>query len=360
MTSTTPDILVAGAGIAGLTTALALRREGASVTVIDQSRPGSEASWAGGGILCPLYAWRYPDPVLALATRGMRDYPALIESLTGDTDPERRVTGMRILDPVEAGESPAQIGERLTRHGIRHQWLESSDGDPASLCLPEVANVRNPRLLRALRETAEASGVTIHAGRRCEQVRVRAGRFAGADTSAGRVHAGRLVVAAGAWSEPLIPGARPESIFPVRGQMLRLEPRGDSRLSTILMDEGVYLIPRVDGSVVVGSTVERAGFDKSVDPAAQQALLRKAIERCPALADATVTHRWAGLRPGSADEVPVLGEHPTVEGLWVNTGGYRNGLAMAPATAAFLTDLMVGRRPELDPAPYRVARILAT
>ena len=359
MTSTTPDILVVGAGIAGLTTALALRHRGASVAVIDQSRPGTEASWAGGGILCPLYAWRYPDAVLALAARGMRDYPALIASLTGDIDPEHRVTGMRILDPVGPGESAALIGERLERFGIRHRWEEPRDGGQAPLYLPEVANVRNPRLLQALRQTAEANGIEIHANRRCDRVAVQAGRFAGIDTSSGRMHAGQLVVAAGAWSEPLIPQARHESIFPVRGQMLRLDPPGESHLSTILMDNGVYLIPRVDGSVVVGSTVERAGFDKTVDMAAQNALQRKAVERCPGLAGAVVTHRWAGLRPGSSDELPLLGEHPAVEGLWVNTGGYRNGLAMAPATAALLTDLMTGRRPELDPAPYRVARMLS-
>ncbi|MFO7582342.1 NAD(P)/FAD-dependent oxidoreductase [Guyparkeria sp.] len=359
MNSTTPDILVVGAGIAGLTTALALRHEGASVTVVDQSQPGTEASWAGGGILCPLYAWRYPDAVLALAARGMRDYPALIESLTGDTDPEHRVTGMRILDPVGAEESAAQIGERLARYGIRHQWLDSPDAGRASLVLPEVANVRNPRLLQALRETAEAHGIEIHANRRCEQVIARAGRFEHIETSAGRMGAERLVVAAGAWSEPLIPQAREDSVFPVRGQMLRLEPHGNSRLETIVMDEGVYLIPRVDGSIIVGSTVERAGFDKTVDMAVQQALHRKAIECWPDLAEASVTHRWAGLRPGSSDEVPILGEHPSLEGLWVNTGGYRNGLAMAPATATFLTDLITGRSPALDPAPYRVARILS-
>jgi glycine oxidase len=358
VTSTTPDILVVGAGIAGLTSALTLSRQGASVVVIDRSRPGTEASWAGGGILCPLYAWRYPDPVLELATLGMRRYPELIESLRAETDPERVVSGMCILDPTGEGESREEIGRRLTRFGIRHRWHDRPGADDPAISLPEVANVRNPRLLRALLETAAAEGIGVRANLPGEEVIVEDGRATGVATPGGPIRAGAVVIAAGAWSRHLIPDAGPESIFPVRGQMLRLAPAATAGLPGILMERGTYLIPRLDGAVIVGSTVEHAGFDKSVIPSAQEALHRHAVEMHPPLAEADVTHRWAGLRPASADEVPVLGAHPRIRGLWANTGGYRNGLAMAPATAAVLADLMTGRRPPADPAPYRLERIL--
>lgn len=358
MNPTTPDILVVGAGVAGLTSALALRREGARVMVIDQGPPGREASWAGGGILCPLYAWRYPDPVLALATLGMRQYPDLIDSLRFETDPERVVSGMRILDPTGQGETIDEIGHRLTRFGIRHEWLDRRDVPGPALSLPEVANVRNPRLLRALLETAAVEGVEVHGERPGTELLFDGDRVTGVQTPSGPLHAGAVVVAAGAWSRPLIPGALPESIFPVRGQMLRLAAGAAEGLPGIVMERGTYLIPRLDGAVIVGSTVEHAGFDKHVDRPAQEALHRHAIGMHPSLASARVTHRWAGLRPGSADEVPVLGAHPGVEGLWANTGGYRNGLAMAPATASVLADLMAGREPPTDAGPYRVERIL--
>ena len=356
MTSTRFDIIVIGAGINGLTSALALQQGGASVAVLDRRQPGTEASWAGGGILCPLYAWRYPAPVLAMAAEGMRRYPALLDSLDSDIDPERVVTGMRILDPVGAGESAEGITTTLDEAGIRHAW-QPEHGQPA-LWLPDVANVRNPRLLDALVDTMRARDIPLFAERPARQVRSRSGRVVGVSTPTGDLSAERVVVAAGAWSEALIPGLREDSLFPVRGQMLRLEPRAENRLDHILMDEGVYLIPRVDGSVVIGSTVEHVGFDKTVDETAQARLHATACRLWPALADARVTHRWAGLRPGSIDELPVLGEHPDVAGLWVNTGGFRNGLAMAPATADLLTEMMTGRPTRLDPSPYRVERLL--
>ena len=359
MNPTSPDILVVGAGVAGLTSALALRREGARVAVIDQGPPGREASWAGGGILCPLYAWRYPDPVLELATLGMRHYPDLIGSLRAETDPERVTSGMHILDPTGQGETVDEIDRRLTRFGIRHDWFDRPDPASPALSLPEVANVRNPRLLRALLETAAVEGIEVHGERPCDRLVIYGDRVEGVDTPSGRIRAGGVVVAAGAWSRPLIPGAMPESIFPVRGQMLRLAPGAAEGLPGIVMERGTYLIPRLDGAVIVGSTVEHAGFDKHVDRAAQEALLRHAVAMHPPLAEADVTHRWAGLRPGSADEVPVLGAHPEVRGLWANTGGYRNGLAMAPATASVLADLMADRKPPMDATPYRVERILA-
>ncbi|MCL7744631.1 FAD-dependent oxidoreductase [Guyparkeria hydrothermalis] len=358
MTSTRFDIIVIGAGISGLTSALALRESGASVALLDRGPPGTEASWAGGGILCPLYAWRYPTPVLAMAAEGMRRYPALIDSLDSRIDPERIVSGMRILDPVGPGETRDGITTTLAQAGIQHEW-QPGDDQPA-LWLPEVANVRNPRLLEALVDTVRARGIELFAHRAGQEVLARSGRVEGVRTPASDLAAERVVVAAGAWSKTLVPGMREDSLFPVRGQMLRLEPRAQNGLDHILMDEGVYLIPRVDGSVVIGSTVEHAGFDKTVDDTAQARLHAAACRLWPSLAGARITHRWAGLRPGSVDELPVLGEHPAIEGLWVNTGGFRNGLAMAPATADLLAGMMTGKPTTLDPAPYRVERLLDT
>ncbi len=294
---------------------------------------------------------------MALATHGMREYPALLESLDTPTDAERQVTGMQILDPVGPGESAKGVGEWLDRFGMRHEWL--SGGDFPELLLPDVANVRNPRLLLALSEAAESEGITIHAHCAADRLRLDGNRVTGVITTEGAWAADQVVIAAGAWSEALTPDARRGSVFPVRGQMLRLEPRQENRLERILMEAGTYLIPRRDGSVVIGSTVEYAGFDKHIDSTAQAALHATACRLWPSLTGAAITHRWAGLRPGSADEIPILGAHPHIEGLWLNTGGFRNGLAMAPASASLLSDLMHGRSPALDPTPYRVGRILS-
>lgn len=356
MSSTRFDIIVVGAGIAGLTSALALERDGASVVVLDRHYAGTEASWAGGGILCPLYAWRYPMPVLRLAAEGMRRYPALLDSLDSPVDPERWVTGMEILDPLGDGETVESIGATLESVGIAHQWRRQDEAH--ALWLPEVANVRNPYLLDALTDTLRARGIELREHCAAEGLLLENGRVTGVATGQGEMQADRVVVTAGAWSESLIPGLPDGSLFPVRGQMLRLEPRPENGLERILMDEGVYLIPRRDGSVVVGSTVENAGFDKTVDESAQARLHATACRLWPQLAGARITHRWAGLRPGSADELPLLGDHPAIGGLWANTGGYRNGLAMAPAAAELLADRMAGRETRLDATPYRLERLI--
>nr|WP_284047231.1 FAD-dependent oxidoreductase [Guyparkeria hydrothermalis] len=356
VSSTRFDIIVVGAGIAGLTSALALERDGASVVVLDRDRAGTEASWAGGGILCPLYAWRYPMPVLRLAAEGMRRYPALLDSLDSPVDPERWVTGMEILDPIGDGETVESIGATLESVGIAHQWRRQAETH--ALWLPEVANVRNPYLLDALTDTLHARGIALREHCAAEGLLLENGRVTGVATGQGELQADRVVVTAGAWSESLIPGLPDGSLFPVRGQMLRLEPRAENGLDRILMDGGVYLIPRRDGSVVIGSTVENAGFDKTVDEAAQARLHATACRLWPQLTGARITHRWAGLRPGSADELPLLGEHPAIGGLWANTGGYRNGLAMAPAAAELLADRMAGRETRLDATPYRLERLI--
>ncbi|MFN2381605.1 MAG: NAD(P)/FAD-dependent oxidoreductase [Guyparkeria sp.] len=356
MSSNRFDIIVVGAGIAGLTSALALQRDGARVAVIDRRRAGTEASWAGGGILCPLYAWRYPAPVLSLAAAGMRRYPGLIASLGSSVDPERCVTGMEILDPTGKGESRETINATLSSVGITHQWRAHGDGE--ALWLPQVANVRNPYLLDALADTLHAREIELREQCAADGLLLSEGRVIGVSTGEGALHAERVVITAGAWSQALIPGLPAGSLFPVRGQMLRLEPRPENGLDRILMDDGVYLIPRKDGSVVVGSTVEYGGFDKSVDEATQNRLHAHACRLWPRLVDARVTHRWAGLRPGSSDEIPLLGEHPSIDGLWANTGGFRNGLAMAPATAELLADQMAGRQSPIDPTPYRLGRLI--
>ncbi len=358
MRSTRFDIIVVGAGIAGLTSALSLQRDGARVAVLDRHRSGTEASWAGGGILCPLYAWRYPQPVLALAADGMRRYPDLLASLDSNIDPEHWVTGMEILDPVGEGESIESISVTLASAGIAHQWRPQGKHDGDALWLSEVANVRNPYLLDALVDTLIARGIELREQCAADKVLLSEGHVSGVSTSEGDLHADRVVITAGAWSEALIPGLPAGSLFPVRGQMLRLEPRSENGLDRILMENGVYLIPRRDGSVVVGSTVEYAGFDKTVDAEAQARLHTHACRLWPQLAGARITHRWAGLRPGSSDEIPLLGEHPSIAGLWVNTGGFRNGLAMAPATAELLAHRMAGRPTSMDPAPYRLERLI--
>lgn len=357
------DCIIVGSGIAGLATALRLRQSGLDVLLVERGAVGKEASWAGGGIVCPLYGWRYPEPVMRLAARGMQTYPSFIESLSelSDIDPEFHPSGMLILDPFEQGEQPAELLDWAKRQNLTAEISSAAEhfphlDDRKALWLPDVHNTRNPRLLQALNQAAIRMGVRIAEQTTVQQILTEHERVVGIETTSGTMRAPRVLVAAGAWSGSLAPGLSPASVFPVRGQMLRFDHSPANGLPTILMEDGVYLIPRRDGSVVVGSTVEHAGFDKHTTEEAIRHLHAKAIALWPNLAHAPISHQWSGLRPGTTDELPYLGAHPEISGLFVSTGFYRNGLAMGPAVAEIMADLILSRPIDLDLTDYRLNR----
>jgi glycine oxidase len=222
--------------------------------------------------------------------------------------------------------------------------------------MADVAQVRNPRLVRAVRHAVVKQGGLIEEGCEVTELLVRGGRVAGVRTTRGDFSADVVVMAAGAWSGRLLAelAIRPE-IRPVRGQMLLF--RGPPGLvSRIILGPRHYVIPRRDGRVLVGSTMEEVGFDAGTTAAAKEELLAAAVGLVPALAACELERHWAGLRPGSPDGVPYIGEHPEVAGLYLNSGHFRNGVVMAPASARLLADLVLGRAPILDPAAYGVRR----
>ena len=341
--------VILGAGISGLSTALALLKRGHGVTLLERGAVGSESSWAGGGILSPLLPWDYADPVSALALRSMAAYAnwvADIESQSGCVAEYWRC-GMRLLGTGQ----PDSVLAWCTAHGLTAQACHMKTDD--CLWLPDIAQVRNPRLVAALRETVVRLGGVIHTHCAAETATSRSGRMIAVRTAQGTFTADRFVLATGAWAGIALPGlAGVPNVRPIRGQMLlfKLEP---GVLDTILYRNGLYLIPRQDGHVLVGSTLEDAGFDKSTDAATHQRLHSDAAELLPALAGLQPVQHWAGLRPGSPDNIPVIDRHPDFDNVFVNTGHYRYGVTMAPASAELLVDLMESNPPALDPEPYR-------
>ena len=356
-----PHALIAGGGLIGLLTARELRARGFDVTVVERGACGREASWAGGGILSPLHPWRFPDAVNALAAHSRNVWSRLAATLRERTgiDPEYRPGGMIVID----GDNPIEVGAWAERHRVaatplvRDQVIAMVAGlqPPAghSWLLPDIASIRNPRLLRALVALAVGEGVTLREHTPITGVAHADGRVVGLDTTGGRIGADVVVICAGAWSAGLLIGlgAEPPGIRPVRGQMLAFTaPRG--LLERIVLTEDHYLIPRTDGTVLAGSTVEDAGFDAAPTGAGRAELFDAATRLLPPLAEAQVAAHWAGLRPGSDDGIPTIAPHPALAGLWINAGHFRNGIVTAPASAELAADQVAGRVPALDPSPY--------
>ncbi|MBI3222529.1 MAG: glycine oxidase ThiO [Nitrosomonadales bacterium] len=347
--SANTDFLIIGAGAVGLTSALALLQQGYRVTLVERGAVGQEASWAGGGILAPLCSWDYPEAVTLLAHRSMAMFDDAAFRLYAATgiDIEHQHSGMLVLPPFDE--------QRALQWCKQHffdciavdlaGYLPTQQG--AGLLLPEVSQVRNPRFLRALHERVKLFGGVILERQEVDKFDVSGERVAGLRTAQGMLHAGCYIVTAGAWSTALLgEHALGLDVRPIRGQMLLFKFDAPP-FQHILVQGSLYFIPRRDGHVLVGSTLEDAGFDKSTTVEARDGLLQAARAIFPDWHESALLRHWAGLRPGSPDNIPTIGRHPRLANLYANCGHFRYGVTMSLASAELLLNEIEG-----DPQPF--------
>ncbi|RAU44902.1 MULTISPECIES: glycine oxidase ThiO [unclassified Pseudomonas] len=355
------QVVIIGGGVIGLLTAFNLAPKVQKVVLIDRSGVGQESSWAGGGIVSPLYPWRYSPAVTALAHWSQDFYPQLAERLFAETgiDPEVHKTGLYWLD-LDDERQALEWATRFQRPLSSVDISAVYDAVPVmgagykrAIHMADVANVRNPRLVKSLKAALLAMpNVTLHEHCEVNDFVRRGNAIIGVRTSAGELLGDSLVLAAGAWSGDLLGKLEMElPVEPVKGQMILYKCSSDF-LPSMILAKGRYAIPRRDGHILIGSTLEYQGYDKTPTDSALESLKASAIELIPALADAEVVAHWAGLRPGSPEGIPYIGPVPGHDGLWLNCGHFRNGLVLAPASCQLLTDLLVGDSPIIDPAPY--------
>ena len=353
-------MLIIGGGIIGMLTARELRLAGADVRVIERVNTGREASWAGGGIVSPLYPWRYDTSVTLLAAWSQAHYRQISETLAEKTgiDPEWTKSGLLHLSPDEEqtahawGEACGYPVEIIDRQ-------ELSDCEPAlanpaesAIWMPEVAQVRNPRLVRALRQHIEQLGVRIIEQNQVREIIFEKDRVSGVETDTGNLAVNNLIICAGAWTGQLLSEIlTPPKIEPVLGQMILLRTR-PGLISRITLEQDRYIIPRRDGRVLFGSTLEHTGFEKRTTVSVRDELHEIAVSRFPTLRSFPIEHHWAGLRPFSPKGIPYIGQHPDIAGLYINAGHFRNGVVLGPASARLLTDIILRHEPIVSPDPY--------
>lgn len=353
-------VLVAGGGIVGCMTALELSKRGCKVTVVERneiaSQKSGESSWAGAGILFPLLPWMYADAVNRLTMDGAEMYPPICERLQLETgiDPEYQQCGMLLLPAFDMDAAQAWCKTYgLQAEAIPEGRLPLNSMSPGQgLWLPQVGQVRSPHLLKALRKYLEQQGVELIERTELMPLRVTA-EMNEWPTQDGRIlKADKFIVTSGAWSfELLKENALKLSIKPMRGQILLYE-QPEPGLSHMVYREGFYLVPRKDGLLLAGSTLEDVGFDTTTTEEVKAALAAKAEAILPALKGRPVIKHWSGLRPGTPDNLPTIAEHPQVRNLYLNTGHFRYGLTMAPCSARMIAALVCGDQPPQDPTPF--------
>jgi len=354
------DTLIIGGGINGLLTARELRLEGLEVTVIDKSALSQEASWAGGGILFPIYPWRQPEAIGILVESSLRLYPTLSRALFEATgiDPEWRPCGMLISQNPDIDTAINWCMHRQIAYELGNIQRFNRFNTPIEnpLWLPEVANIRNPRLLKALQAYLRSLGVRFIEHTEVFHIEIENRRITTLRTSVHHFSANHVILCAGAWSAEQLKRWIPNSstkldIYPVRGQMLLFDAIPGT-LPHIVLEGDHYLIPRRDGKILAGSTVEDVGFEKMTTVEAKQQLYEFAVRLLPALNSYSVSHHWAGLRPATPLGIPYIGFHPEIDNLFVNAGHFRNGLVMGPASAKLTADLILQRPLTVEPIAY--------
>ncbi|MGZ3457173.1 MAG: glycine oxidase ThiO [Archangium sp.] len=361
------NVIIVGGGVMGCGIALRLRQAGARVTVLERSIPGAEASSAAGGILAPQQESQGPGPFLELGLRSRDLYPdfaAELLALTG-VNVNYLPSGLLHLAFDEAGVQrlEATVGWQRAL-GLRAELLGSSDvrtREPqlssqvmAAARYPDDHQVDNRLLTRALTMAAAKVGAAFRTGY-VRGVVEEKGRAVGVDLDGETLRADAVVIAAGSWSG-LVQGIAldPRVVRPARGQMVQLQTRLPLFSHVLFSDKG-YIIPRADGRVIAGSTLEFSGFEKNVTAEGLHRILSLAMELCPALASAPVQETWAGLRPYTEDHLPILGAGP-LPGLFLATGHFRNGILLAPITAKLLAQVVLGETPSMDLTPFRFDR----
>ena len=353
------DVAIAGAGLIGSAIALELARAGLRVGVFDKQEPGREASWASAGILSPAPENPGMIPMVPVGIASMALYPefiANVEELSG------RDTGYRKKGTVEAlfsRNAREELSTLVALHhglGLKAEALSADDArelEPAlsedieaAMFRPDEGSVDNRALTGAVLEAAKTSGVEILADRGVRAIRRVGNRCAGFLIQNQTVEAKFTIVAGGCYSAEIEGVAPYAPVAPVKGQILAIR-HSDLKIGRVLWSENIYLVPRPDGRVIVGATVENAGFDKHSTAGGLQKLVNGATELAPQLASARVEEIWAGLRPDSPDHLPIIG--PTdVDGLLIATGHFRSGIVLAPITAKLICEWITKKSVSLD------------
>jgi glycine oxidase len=347
------DVIVIGGGIIGLSLSIELRKKGAGVLVVERGEPGREASYAAGGMLvdCLLET---PAALQPLATASARMYPEFVHELQVESGMhiDLRDQGT-ILFPSTAHASDASLKSTALLPA------PLSDFEPALADLNRPAFYLQERsvdpraLTSAALHAAKRRGVDFSSGDAAIAVNLSDGHVSGVTTKKTSFLAPKVVNCAGAWSGQITPLAFPTR--PVKGQMLCLAAPARSLLKHVVRSPEIYLIPRSDGRIIVGTTVEDAGFDKRTDVATIQRLHRDAVAVVPELRNAKILEDWAGLRPGTPDALPILGRTAT-PGYYVATGHFRDGILLAPITARVVAQVIEEKNPDHDMNPFSPGR----
>jgi glycine oxidase len=360
------DTIVIGAGIVGLSLAIELNKQGLKVLVVEKGQPGREASWAAGGMLVTFPLETRPE-LQELATASAAMYPEFVHELQDESGLKidlrsqgtlvflhseddlsqcEKLASFPLPGPLATLEPELHVSKGLATRGIVPNtplYLKERCVDPRDLTLAAVAAARH-------------RGIDLSIGDHVMALELTNGNARGVRTNKTRFASGTVVNCAGAWAGQIEPNTFPTR--PVKGQMLSVLMPKKELIRHVIRTPDVYLIPRSDGRMLIGATVEEAGFNKHTVPETIQKLRQAALDLVPELENARILEAWAGLRPGTPDGLPIMGPTST-PGYFIATGHFRDGILLSAITAKLMAQIMVGQEPAISISSFSPERFMA-
>ena len=342
------DVIVIGGGVIGLSLAWRLRKASATVLVVEKGEPAREATYAAGGMLADCDPGIPPD-LRPIATASARLYPEFVKELQAEAfqSPDLREQGtIAFFD----GEEASACREARQLNGDELTELEPLIARRGSAYFLPERSIDPRKLGRALDKAARTIGVDLVSGAPATEVATLGGRASGVRTAKSFYASNAVVNCAGAWAAQLKPLGVPT--HPVKGQMVCLIPLAEDKhagplVQHVIRTPEVYIVPRSDGRILLGATVEEVGFEKRVDPETVKRFTESAAAVVPEIGRMRLHDAWAGLRPGTPDGLPILGA-TSLKGYFAATGHFRDGILLAPVTALIMTQLLKGRAAGFD------------
>ncbi len=354
--------MIIGGGIVGCMTAMELINKGHRVTIVERnqiaSQTSGESSWAGGGIIFPLLPWLYSEAVNTLTHNSANFYRSLSQQLEHETGfpSDFAQSGFLLLPKFDLDAAKTWCAQnQLSFQPVKAAafGVQSPSGEDG-LWLPTVCQIRPPYLMQGMRKWLEQHHVTMLEHTQLMPLEEMQELNEWQTTSGEKLSADQFVVTSGAWSFDLLKETSAKlNIKPMRGQILLYKPI--KNLEQMVYREGFYMIPRLDGYLLAGSTLEDVGFDNGVTEDVREELRIKAETIMPELKCQPIIKHWSGLRPGTPENLPTIGAHPTIKNLFLNTGHFRYGLTMAPASAKLIAAIISEEKPSIDATPYACA-----
>src|ERR1700719_4643084 len=361
------DVAIAGGGLIGATIAFELARAGLQVALFDRHEPGEGSSWAAAGILSPAPENAGMISIVPLGRASLQLYPefvATIEEISGQSAGYRARGTLEALFSTDAQEKLSTIIALHHGLGLRAEPVRADDAremEPAlsaelevAVFRPDEACVDNRALTKAVLTAAERSGVKVFAASNVQSLTKDGGRCSGFLVGGEKVQSRWTIIAAGCYSAEIEGASQYAPVRPAKGQMIALRAEGFS-IERVLWSDHVYLVPRNDGRILAGATVEYVGFEKKVTAGGMQKIIIAALQLAPALGDAQIEETWAGLRPDALDHLPIIG--PTdLDGLLIATGHFRSGILLAPITAQLIREWITTQNVSQDSTRFSPMR----